>query len=57
MTIDPICTMQVEEQRNEHTLDYKGQTYSLCSDHCKKRFYVFIELAPHMYPTSSFSSY
>ncbi|MFW5971671.1 MAG: YHS domain-containing protein [Desulfovermiculus sp.] len=36
MAIDPVCKMQVEEQQNEHTSEYKEQTYYFCSDHCKK---------------------
>jgi len=38
MAIDPVCKMEVEEQQNEYTLDYKEQTYYFCSDHCKKSF-------------------
>lgn len=38
MAIDPVCKMQVNEQKAAGTSDYKGQTYYFCALACKRKF-------------------
>ena len=38
MTIDPVCGMQVDEDKAAATSDYKGQKYYFCAVGCKKAF-------------------
>jgi Cu+-exporting ATPase len=38
MTKDPVCGMDVEEQKAAGTSQYQGQTYSFCSKSCKEKF-------------------
>lgn len=45
MTRDPVCGMEVDEQRAVAKADYQGKTYFFCSDACKARF----EKAPQRY--------
>lgn len=35
---DPVCGMHVEPSHAAGTVEHKGQTYYLCSDHCVKKF-------------------
>lgn len=35
---DPICGMQVDEQKAAGKSEYEGQTYNFCSPGCKTRF-------------------
>ncbi len=37
MKTDPVCGMQVEED-SSHRVEYGGQVYLFCSDHCQHRF-------------------
>lgn len=38
MTKDPVCQMNVDEQKAEATSTYQGRTYYFCSKVCKERF-------------------
>lgn len=38
MAIDPVCKMQVNEQKNAGTSEYKGKTYYFCAPGCKRKF-------------------
>ncbi len=38
MAIDPVCKMQVDEQKHAGTSDYKGKTYYFCAPGCKRKF-------------------
>jgi Cu+-exporting ATPase len=38
MAIDPVCKMEVEEDKAAATSDYKGQTYYFCAVGCKQAF-------------------
>ena len=38
MARDPVCGMDVEEQRAAATSSYKGQTYYFCHRMCKESF-------------------
>jgi YHS domain-containing protein len=38
MAIDPVCKMQVNEQKAAGTSEYKGQTYYFCAVSCKRKF-------------------
>ena len=38
MAIDPVCKMEVEEDKAAATSDYKGHTYYFCAMGCKKAF-------------------
>jgi L-lactate dehydrogenase len=38
MAIDLVCNMEVDEQQTQYTFNYKGETYSFCSEHCKESF-------------------
>ena len=35
---DPVCGMQVDEQKAEWESDYLGQKYYFCSEGCKWKF-------------------
>ena len=35
---DPVCGMQVDEQRAAGRSEHRGQTYYFCSEGCKKKF-------------------
>lgn len=45
MAKDPICGMNVDENKAAGTAVYKGKTYYFCSAHCKAQF----ENAPEKY--------
>jgi YHS domain-containing protein len=38
MAKDPVCNMQVDEQKAAATSSYKGQTYYFCAKTCKESF-------------------
>jgi Cu+-exporting ATPase len=38
MAKDPVCKMDVDEAKAEHTSTHKGKTYYFCSAGCKKSF-------------------
>lgn len=38
MARDPVCNMQVDEQKAAATSNYKGQTYYFCAKMCKESF-------------------
>lgn len=38
MAKDPVCSMDVDEAKAEHTSTHKGKTYYFCSAACKKSF-------------------
>ncbi len=38
MAIDPVCAMEVDEQKAAATSDYKGQTIYFCAKGCKVAF-------------------
>ncbi len=35
---DPVCGMQVEEQKAAGSSDYKGETCYFCGQGCKEKF-------------------
>jgi YHS domain-containing protein len=45
---DPVCGMVVDESQAK-TLEYEGQTFYFCSDHCKGTF----EADPERYASAS----
>lgn len=38
MTKDPVCLMNIQEEKAVATSNYKGKTYYFCSHICKDRF-------------------
>jgi len=38
MSIDPVCMMQVDENKAAGKSEYKGKTYYFCALACKRRF-------------------
>jgi YHS domain-containing protein len=38
MAIDPVCKMQVDENKAAGKSEYHGKTYYFCSPVCKTRF-------------------
>lgn len=38
MAKDPVCGMEVDEQKAQATSTYKGQTYYFCAKGCKITF-------------------
>lgn len=38
MTVDPVCKMQVDEQKAAGKSDYEGHTYYFCAVSCKTKF-------------------
>ncbi|HZP17682.1 MAG TPA: YHS domain-containing protein [Terriglobales bacterium] len=38
MTKDPVCKMDVDETRAEHSSQYGGRKYYFCSEDCKEKF-------------------
>lgn len=39
MQTDPVCGMQVDEQKAAGQSEYQGKSYYFCSQGCKRRFY------------------
>ena len=38
MAIDPVCTMQVDENKAAGKSEHKGKTYYFCAPVCKQKF-------------------
>jgi YHS domain-containing protein len=38
MTKDPVCGMQVDENKAPATSSYQGRKYSFCGQECKDKF-------------------
>lgn len=38
MTIDPVCNMNVDEEKTTETYEYEGKTYYFCCAGCKDTF-------------------
>jgi len=38
MATDPVCGMEVDEAKAEHTATYQDKTYYFCAPGCKKAF-------------------
>lgn len=38
MTKDPVCRMNLSEDRAPEKMEYKGDTYYFCGLGCRKRF-------------------
>ena len=38
MVVDPVCRMEVDENRSKYGSRYKGRSYHFCSPGCKKKF-------------------
>ncbi len=38
MTIDPVCTMEVDEKTAQFVMEYRGNKYYFCAPGCKKAF-------------------
>ena len=38
MATDPVCKMEVDENKAPATAEYKGRTYYFCAPGCKKTF-------------------
>lgn len=38
MTRDPVCGMEVDDQKTNHKFSYMGKTYSFCTRACQKAF-------------------
>jgi len=38
MAIDPVCMMEVDENRSKYGTRYKGRNYHFCNPGCKKKF-------------------
>jgi len=38
MAIDPVCMMEVDEDRARYGVRCKGETYYFCAESCKKKF-------------------
>jgi len=38
MAIDPVCKMQVDENKAAGKSEYNGKTYYFCAPGCKRKF-------------------
>jgi YHS domain-containing protein len=38
LAIDPVCKMEVDENRSRYGSRYNGKSYHFCSASCKKKF-------------------
>jgi YHS domain-containing protein len=38
MAVDPVCKMNVDENKVAATYEYKGKTYYFCATGCKEAF-------------------
>jgi Cu+-exporting ATPase len=38
MVTDPVCKMQIDENKAAGKSDYKGKTYYFCAPICKTKF-------------------
>ena len=54
IAIDPVCGMEVEIEKAQHTTEYRGTTYYFCAKGCKLDFedeperILAPEYEPHM---------
>ncbi len=53
MTKDPVCGMQVDQNKAPATTSYQGQKYSFCGQDCKNKF----DKEPQRYAGQSSQSY
>ena len=49
MTKDPVCGIQVDENKAPATSSYQGKQYSFCGQECKDKF----DQDPHRYAQSA----
>jgi P-type Cu+ transporter len=49
MTKDPVCGMNIDEQKTKEQTEYKGQKYSFCSEGCRQEF----EANPERYTSAA----
>jgi P-type Cu+ transporter len=49
MTKDPVCGMNVDENKSQYNTQYGGKKYSFCSEQCKTKF----EQQPQQYAHSA----
>jgi YHS domain-containing protein len=38
MAVDPICKMEVDEEKAKYVSEYKGKKYYFCAPACKTEF-------------------
>lgn len=38
MAKDPVCGMEVDENKSGHKMNYKGKTYYFCGQSCLQSF-------------------
>ncbi|MFQ5998618.1 MAG: YHS domain-containing protein [Candidatus Bathyarchaeia archaeon] len=38
MVRDPVCGMDVDENKSQFKSEHQGQTYHFCADQCKQKF-------------------
>ena len=38
MAVDPVCKMEVDEEKAPAKAEYRGKTYYFCAPGCKKAF-------------------
>ena len=38
MRTDPVCGMQVDDQKSTAKSQYQGTNYTFCSEECKRKF-------------------
>lgn len=38
MSKDPVCGMNVDENKAEYQTQHNGKQYNFCSEQCKKKF-------------------
>jgi YHS domain-containing protein len=53
MTKDPVCGMQVDQNKAPATTSYQGQKYSFCGQDCKDKF----DKEPQRYAGQSSQTY
>jgi len=53
MTKDPVCGMQVDQNKAPATSTYQGQKYSFCGQDCKNKF----DKEPQRYAGQSSQTY
>ena len=53
MAIDPVCGMEVDEERAPYKSEYNGKTYYFCSAACKSDF----DSDPEQYLSAEKGSY
>jgi YHS domain-containing protein len=53
MTKDPVCGMQVDENKAPATSSYQGKQYAFCGQECKDKFDEQPERYAHSKPEQS----